>query len=166
MPAEPQSNPPSPELQDLERLFREAVPGMKFEADFHFDELTLTVAPEDIRALCLAAKGYSKLGFDFLHCLSAVEEEDRFSLVYHLHSTRKAQRVVLKTEVPRDRPVAASVTSVWRGADWHEREAAEMFGLEFQGHPHPAPLLLWVGFQGHPLRKDFHVGGLEETGEG
>jgi NADH-quinone oxidoreductase subunit C len=166
MTEQPQASSPNPKLQALENLFREALPGLEIETSSNFDELVVTAAPQDIPTLCRAAKRDKRLDFDYLRCLCAMEEDDQFSIVYHLHSTRKAHRAVLKTRVPRSQAVVASVTSVWRGADWHEREAAEMFGLEFQGHPHPAPLLLWEGFEEHPLRKDYPLGGREGTGEG
>jgi NADH-quinone oxidoreductase subunit C len=68
---------------------------------------------------------------------------------------RRGEGLVLKTLVPRDRPELPSATSVYRGANWHERETYEMFGVEFTGHPDLKPLLLPDGFEGHPLRKEF-----------
>ena len=69
--------------------------------------------------------------------------------------------MVFKASVPRDNPVFASVTPVWRGADWHEREGAELFGVTFEGHPNPKHLLLWDGFEGYPGRKDYPFAEIE-----
>jgi NADH-quinone oxidoreductase subunit C len=88
--------------------------------------------------------------------LSAVDELDAgFDVLLHCYSVRHRHRALLRTRVPRDEPVLDTLSGVFAGAAWHERETAEMFGITFAGHPHPAPLLLPDGFEGHPLRKDF-----------
>ncbi|MEJ7705584.1 MAG: NADH-quinone oxidoreductase subunit C [Geodermatophilaceae bacterium] len=80
---------------------------------------------------------------------------DGFAVVAHLLDPDTMTHLLLRTRIPRDEPRLASVTSVHRGASWHERETAEMFGVVFDDHPDPVPLLLPDGFDGHPLRKDF-----------
>ncbi len=81
---------------------------------------------------------------------------DRFELIYHLLSMRRNHRVVLKTLwTGRGDPSMPSVTSVWRGADLQEREVWDLMGIRFEGHPNLKRVLLWEGFEGHPLRKDF-----------
>ena len=84
-----------------------------------------------------------------------VLEDDGFRVVAHVYSLRHRRRLLLRTLVPRRDPRLPSATGVYRGADWHERETFEMFGLDFVGHPHLVPLLLPDGFEGNPLRKDF-----------
>ena len=76
-------------------------------------------------------------------------------LVYFLQSLEPERTLVLKTEAPYDDLVVPSVTSVWRAADWHEREAHDLFGVSFEGHPDLAPLLLYDDFEGYPGRKEF-----------
>jgi NADH-quinone oxidoreductase subunit C len=96
------------------------------------------------------------LGFTYFDWLTAVDElDDGFHVVAHLWSVERAEHLFLRTSVPRDSPALPTVTGVFAGAAWHERETAEMFGIDFTGHPHLVPLLLPDGFEGHPLRKEF-----------
>jgi NADH-quinone oxidoreductase subunit C len=96
------------------------------------------------------------LGCDFFDWLTAVDELDQgYAIVLHAWSTAGRFGVLVRTVVPRTAPVLDSVVSVYSGANWPEREAYEMFGVEFRGHPDLKPLLLPPEFEGHPLRKDF-----------
>jgi len=95
-------------------------------------------------------------GLSYLDWLTGVDElADGFAIVAHLLDPDTMTHLLLRTRIPRDEPRLASVTSVHRGASWHERETAEMFGVVFDDHPNPVPLLLPEGFDGHPLRRDF-----------
>lgn len=97
-------------------------------------------------------------GLTFFDWLSAVDEqEDGFSVVTHVADIdrRPVLHLLVRTRVPRADPRLASVTGVYPGASWHERETHEMFGIGFDGHPGLAPLLLPDGFEGHPLRKEY-----------
>lgn len=92
----------------------------------------------------------------FFDWLSAVDEQDEgLRVVAHLWSPRERHHLLVRTLLPGEAPRLATATEVFRGANWHERETAEMFGVTFTGHPNPQPLLLPDGFEGHPLRKDF-----------
>jgi NADH-quinone oxidoreductase subunit C len=99
---------------------------------------------------------------DFLRCLSVVDYEDRFEVVYHLYSMEENHRFVLKASVPYDDPHVSSLISVWPGADWYEREGHDLFGVVFDGHPNLAPLILYDGFQGYPGRKSFPFNDYQE----
>jgi NADH-quinone oxidoreductase subunit C len=91
----------------------------------------------------------------FFDVLLAVDEHPRgFDVVVRLWSVTQRHGVHLRTSCPREDPRIPSLAAVFAGASWHEREAAEMFGLVFDGHPHLVPLLLPDGFAGHPLRKE------------
>lgn len=81
----------------------------------------------------------------------------RFEVVYHLVSLRRQRRLRLKVPVEETEASVPSVTSVWKGANWFEREAWDMFGIMFKGHPNLKRLLMYDSFQGHPLRKDYPV---------
>lgn len=118
-----------------------------------FGEVTADVpAQRWVEALRTAR---DQLGLTYLDWLSAVDEADRgLSVVAHLVDPATAARLLVRTALPRDHPVLRTATTVFRGADWHERETAELFGVEFAGHPNPLPLLLPAGFAGYPLRKD------------
>ena len=116
----------------------------------------MRVKPEQVRDVCALAKSDPRLSFDFLRCLSVVDYPDRFEAVYHLASHSKGHKLVLKAGAPKDRPVFPSLTPLWRGANWYEREGAELFGVTFEGHPDPRHLLLFDEFDGqYPGRKDY-----------
>lgn len=114
----------------------------------------LQVPPEHwLTALSFAR---DKLDCDFFDWLTAVDERgDGFAVVVHLYSLAGRHHLLVRTLLPCTGPRLPTATGLYRGAAWHERETHEMFGVVFDGHPHPAPLLLPDGFEGHPLRKDF-----------
>jgi NADH-quinone oxidoreductase subunit C len=98
---------------------------------------------------------------------SVVEEENvpeppRFEVVYLLLSLKHNHRVHVKIRVPEDDLVVQSVTDIWRAADWPEREAFDMYGVRFDGHPNLRRLLMWDEFEDHPLRKDYPLEGKGE----
>ncbi|HEY3867172.1 MAG TPA: NADH-quinone oxidoreductase subunit C [Actinocrinis sp.] len=121
--------------------------------------------PSDQWTAALAA-ARDGLGATFFDWLTGVDElDDGYTVTAHVcalaggptdkTALMRGEGVLIKTRIPNDRPVLPTATGVYRGANWHERETAEMFGIEFEGHPNPVPLLLPDGFEGHPLRKDF-----------
>ncbi len=119
-----------------------------------------------------------ELGLIFFDFLTASDElADGFRVVSHvagLGSPGELDHLLLRTLVPRESPRLASLTELYAGANWHERETFEMFGIEFDGHPNLIPLLLPDGFEGNPLRKEFVLAsrvakpwpGAKEPGEG
>ena len=131
-----------------ERFGTEAAP------ELSYGQLTVDVpASVWIDALSFAR---DELGCSFFDWLTGVDELDEgFSIVVHLWSPAERHHVLLRTRVTRDAPVLPSATAVFRGANWHERETYEMFGVQFGGHPNLVPLLLPDGFEGNPLRKEF-----------
>ena len=102
-----------------------------------------------------------RLNFDFLSDISAVDywqkKEPRFELVYQLLSLRGRYRLRVRVPVPEDDPQVESLTPLWRGADFLEREIWDLFGIKFIDHPNLRRILLYEEFQGHPLRKDYPV---------
>jgi NADH-quinone oxidoreductase subunit C len=126
-------------------------------------EITLTIDAGRIREVAFAFKAD---GFNYLVDLSGVDYSKypghtgpRFGVSYILYSFAKNARVRLK--VATDEAPVPSVTSVWKTANWHEREVFDMMGIEFEGHPNLERILMWDGFNGHPLRKDFPVRGID-----
>jgi NADH-quinone oxidoreductase subunit C len=119
-----------------------------------FGQLTVDVTAADwVPAMTWARDVADCTFFDWL---SAVDEQaGGLAVLAHLYSPAGRHRVLLRTRVPADAPVLDSATGCFAGANWHEREAHEMFGLVLSGHPGLLPLLLPEGFEGHPLRKDF-----------
>jgi len=123
-------------------------------------ELTLEIAPAKIASIC----GFLKYDQKFvrLSSVTAVDRyplEPRFEVVYHLHSIEQKQRVRLKCRLESDEPAIESVTSVWRGANWYEREVFDLFGINFLNHPDLRRIMLPDDWEGHPLRKDYPVTG-------
>jgi len=99
-----------------------------------------------------------ELGFDFLMDLAGADylpREPRFELVCHFYSTKHNYRLRLKCPIAGADPSVASLTPLWAGANWFEREAYDMYGLKFEGHPDLRRILMYDGFEGHPLRKDY-----------
>jgi NADH-quinone oxidoreductase subunit C len=120
------------------------------------DDTSVFVEPDSISQVCILLNQTTGLEFDYLDNLTAVDYLDYFEVVYHLVSLKLNHSLVLKTRLhDREKPVVPSVTSVWRGADFQEREVWDLFGIRFEGHPNLKRILLWEGFEGHPLRRDF-----------
>ncbi|MHB0877566.1 MAG: NADH-quinone oxidoreductase subunit C [Anaerolineae bacterium] len=118
-------------------------------------DFTVTLAAERVAEVARYLR--EDCGFDFLSNLGGVDWPDRFEVVYHLYSTMNPlPPLVVKVALPnKAEPQLPSVVSVWQGADLQEREAYDMFGIVFAGHPKLERILTWEGFPGHPLRKDF-----------
>ena len=93
----------------------------------------------------------------------SINNEERFAVVYHLLSIKHNHRLRLRCYLPEENPILASVTEVWSSANWYEREAYDMFGILFEGHPDLRRLLTDYGFIGHPFRKDFPLEGNVEV---
>ena len=98
------------------------------------------------------------LSFNVLMDLCGVDwrgDAERFEVVYHLYSIRNKKRLRVKVRLNGDEPKIASVTDIWKAANWFEREAFDLFGIVFEGHPGLKRILMYEGFEGHPLRKDY-----------
>ena len=156
---EPQVPEASVALDDkgaaLSALLPDVLRDFDVEIGAAMDEVVVTARAEDIPAICRIAKEDSSLDCNYLRCLSVVDYEERLEVVYHLFSLEKRHKMVVKTSVSPDEPYVPSVVSVWRGADWFEREGHDLFGIVFQGHPNLVPLLLYEEFEGYPGRKSF-----------
>lgn len=122
------------------------------------------VPPEMLVAFCRFLKEHPALRFDFLSDICGVDhypEMPRFEAVYHLYSLPNKWRVRIKCRLG-DPPQVPSVTGVWRTANWHEREAWDMYGIRFEGHPDLRRIYMWEGFEGFPQRKDFPLRGYRD----
>lgn len=123
-------------------------------------ELTLEIAPAKISSVC----GFLKYELKFvrLSTITGVDwypAEPRFEVVYHLHSLERNERLRLKCRLPGSDPQIDSVTEVWRGANWFERETFDLFGVRFRNHPDLRRIMLPDDWEGHPLRKDYSITG-------
>lgn len=138
-------------LEAAEELFKDFSP----EKGLLSDLPQVTVDCAGIEQVCRIAKSDPKLDLRMLLCLSCVDYEERFQLVYFLHSIAREQTLVVKTDVPYEAPSLPSIAGVWAAAEWYEREASDLFGVVFEGNPDSSPLLLYEGFEGFPGRKSF-----------
>ena len=144
--------------QALQELVKDVLKAFQPETGAVLDIPEITVKPEDIVDVCRIVKDSSSLSFKLLLCLAGVDYREYFQMVYVLLSLEHEHKLVIKTDVPYDDPHLPTVTSLWSGADWYEREAHDLFGVVFDGHPNMQPLILYDGFDGYPGRKEhaFH----------
>ena len=125
-----------------------------------FDEagewLTINVAPTEWLSLAHQLRNDNLLFFDYLFCLTCIDWKTHLTMVYHFSSTKYRHNIVIKVKLDRTNPDIETVSSIWRTADFHEREVYEMFGVNFLHHPDLRLLILPDGWEGkNPLRKDF-----------
>lgn len=140
------------DAQDIAARISDALPGAVAGARGG----DVRVNPDYICEVCRFLRDAPGLEFSFLSSITAVDYVEYFELVYHLLSLTRNQSVVLKARCfGRQELQAPSVCSVWRGADFQEREIWDLMGIRFDGHPNMKRILLWEGFPGHPLRKDY-----------
>jgi NADH-quinone oxidoreductase subunit C len=120
---------------------------------------SIKLAPETVAEVGQYLKNEPELQFNYLMCLSGVDygAGKNLGVVYHLQSMILMHQIVLKVELPRESPSLPSVALLWRTADWHEREAYDLFGIRFEGHPDLRRIFLPDDWEGHPLRKDYVV---------
>jgi NADH-quinone oxidoreductase subunit C len=128
--------------------------------EFH-GETTLIIAANDLREIAKFCRG--ELSFDYLLDITSIDnfnEEPRFEVVYHLYSMPHTVHLRLKLKVPEETGAVDTVSDIWPTANWHEREAYDMMGIKFNGHPDLRRILMWDGYPFFPLRKDFPLQGL------
>jgi NADH-quinone oxidoreductase subunit C len=152
-------------LNELSTYIREARPSLVADAEIAYGELTLTATAENLLPLLTFLRDDVQCGFISFIDICGVDypaREKRFDVVYHLLSPRQNQRIRIKVATAEDEPVP-SACPVYPGADWFEREAWDMYGILFTGHPDLRRILTDYGFEGHPLRKDFPTTGFVEV---
>jgi len=117
---------------------------------------SLLVKSESLLEVATFLKTTPGLDFDYLSSITAVDYYDYFEVVYQLTSMKHNHSLVVKTRCyGRENLALPSVVSLWRGADFQEREIYDLMGISFEGHPNLKHIVLWEGFEGHPLRKDY-----------
>jgi NADH-quinone oxidoreductase subunit C len=144
-------------IESIRQKFPNVVTASEVNAGF----ATVYAKKQGIKGLCASLKSDSALGFNILMDLFAVdysqwdEKEARFEVVYNLYSLKHAHRLFVKVAVAEEDPTVDSVVSVWPAANWFERETWDMMGIRFSGHPDLRRILMYEGFEGHALRKDY-----------
>ena len=119
---------------------------------------SISVAPASMADVCQYLAETDTLAFDSLMCLSGVDlnaKDEELAIVYHLYAMQHRHSIVLKTTVPKTDPHLPSVSHIWKTADWHEREAYDLYGIFFEGHSDLRRILLPDDWDGYPLRKDY-----------
>ena len=121
-----------------------------------WDSTAVWISPPRINEVAWFLRDDPSLDFQFLNSISAVDYIEFFELVYHVTSFERQHTAVVKARVyGRESLSVPSVYDVWRGADFQEREVWDLMGIHFEGHPNMKRIVLWEGFEGHPLRKDY-----------
>ena len=136
----------------------EAIQAVKYDRD----EMTIVVDRSALREACALLKEDAACPFNFLSDVTCVDwypAEPRFEVVYHLLSIPKKERVRLKVRLNSSSPNVDSLTSIWPGANYFEREVFDLFGVRFAGHPYLRRIMMPEDWEGHPLRKDYPVEG-------
>jgi NADH-quinone oxidoreductase subunit C len=162
-------------LQALANTAREKFGDAIVADTLHVGELTLEIRREQLHRVCQGLRDQAPFAFQQLIDLSGVDYLDyakesprgprqgpRFAVAYQLLSVRNNQRLRVKTFLDDELPVVESVTDIWASAGWYEREAFDLFGIVFEGHPDLRRILTDYGFIGHPFRKDFPLIGQVE----
>ncbi|HEX9780185.1 MAG TPA: NADH-quinone oxidoreductase subunit C [bacterium] len=143
----------APAPEELKAFLEQQLPGVTLSQD----ALALAVLPRDLADVCRVLKDTERFRFDYLSNLTAVDyPPDSIVVVYHLYSMHHRHGpLALKVTLPRSAPAVASVTPIWRAAEFQEREVYDLYGVTFEGHPDLRRILMWDGFDGHPMRKDY-----------
>lgn len=149
-------------LEFVEKLKEKSADWVISVAEGH-GEVTVTVPRNDIVDVC----SFLRFNHDFdmladlCGCDRGPEEDPRFEVNYHLFSTKHYSRLRLKVLLTEDSPIVATVSGLWKTANWHERETYDLVGIKFEGHPDLRRILLPSDFDGHALRKDYPLRGYE-----
>ena len=148
-------------VADATAALKEKFPELSDDARQNFTGIM--VPPEKL--LEVAQNLRDEQGFNYLSCVTGVDliDDNKLEVVYHTYSIEKGgSAVVLKTQIDRDNPNVPSLVPLWPGAEFQEREAYDLLGINFEGHPDMRRILMWDGFEGHPLRKDWKEAFFEE----
>lgn len=143
----------------INKLF-ERFPSSILETHSYRGDDTAVVKKEDILDVCTFLRDDESLLYNFMMDLTAVDylgKEPRFEVVYHLYSLKYNRRVRIKARVSESDCSIDSIVPIWASSNWFEREAFDLYGITFKGHPELRRILLYEGFQGHPLRKDYPI---------
>ncbi len=133
---------------------KQALPASVVSTGMQVEKPLALIKKEDL--LKVAAK-VKEMGFNHLSVVTGIDYVDRFEVIYNFFSYGKKENLVLKIVLDHESPEVESLTSLWKGADWLERETYDLVGVRFTGHPNLTRILLPEGWKGHPLRKDYDM---------
>lgn len=141
------------------RVLRRELGDALLEVQEQHGDLAIRIRPESLPAAARLCRDHPELSYDYLMDIAAVDylgQDLRFEVVYNLYSLRHGHRVRLRVRLPEEEPTVDSLVPVWLAADWFEREAWDLMGIRFRGHPNLTRILTHAEFVGHALRKDYH----------
>ena len=143
--------------EGLIRTLEERFPGEARDVSLQGEDIVLTLRAEVLRGVMefLKARAQSFNVLLDLTCVDFRKDSGAFEMVYHLLSLEKKSRLRIKVRLTQDDPAVDSLAGLWKNADWLEREVYDMFGVRFLGHPNLKRILMYDGFEGYPLRKDY-----------
>jgi NADH-quinone oxidoreductase subunit C len=147
--------PDHPAIKALLALNPEALTDARFDRG----ELTLTIAPEQIRNAAAAVKAAGYNAFEDVTAVDWFPSSPRFQVSYHILSHALKEYIRLRVMLPAEDPAVDTITSIWPGANYYEREVFDLFGIRFEGHPNLRRILMPDDWNGYPLRKDYPVEG-------
>jgi NADH-quinone oxidoreductase subunit C len=151
---------------EIVEILKRHVPASILAVEEFRGDLTVVVRRDDIVRVAEFIKTDSSLAFDLVIDVLGVDmyrPEERFEVIYIIYSLVNKRFLRLKVRLPEDTPTVPTVTGVWPGANWHERETWDMFGIKFAGHPDLRRLYMPEEFEHHPLRKDFPLMGIPDS---
>ena len=151
--------------KEIAEKIKEKFPEQVVDVAEFRDQVSVIVKRDQIVAMLRYLHDDPLLSFDHLQDLTAVDylnkKDVRFEVVYNLYSIRFRHNIRIRAQVPDNDPKISSVVPIWAGANWHERECFDMFGIVFSGHPDLRRILMPEDWEGHPLRKDYPLKGFE-----
>lgn len=139
--------------EELKVKLAELFPGITFEEGGEW--LTMVVEPENWKLVAQQLRSVAGFDFDYLFCVTCIDWKTHFNMVYHFTSTIHRHTLVVKAKLDRENPEIETVSHIWRTAEFHEREAYDLFGVNFLHHPDLRRLFLTDDWKGWPLRKDY-----------
>ena len=130
-------------------------PNVPIETPDVHGEPFAVVPPEHLVAICTFLRDDPELQLNYPSCQCGTDDRTNLWSVYHLYSLARNHRAVVKVKCSRDNPVVPTLTGVWAGMNWHERETYDLYGIRYEGHPDLRRILLPEDWTGHPMRKDY-----------
>lgn len=141
--------------EELQSTIQKSYPKLETLGEEASRDLTFLVPASEFIAFCTFLKNDPQLLFENVMSVTAVDELERIDLVCHLNSYAKRHRITVKVPLSRENPKIPTLTGLWPGANWHERETFDLYGVVFEGHPDLRRILLDDTWEGHPMRKGY-----------
>jgi len=146
------------QFEEIKEFINERFPTAVLSEDLTSDPNALEISEDFILLVCQLLHEHEKTYFDSLSCLTGLDngpEANTMEMIYNLYSIPYDLHLALKVVIEREKPEIESVTSIWKTAEWHEREAFDLLGITFRSHPDLRRILLPADWEGHPLKKDY-----------